>query len=81
MGNRRLSSPFTPQTLPDSQIATLCATSCVRGAHVTLLSWGVDHPFNWLLPQVNVRRPSLSSLPPSDLSGDNRYSLLCFPHD
>jgi len=70
------------QTLPSSQSVSvaLCATSCVRGAHVTLPSWGVDHLFSRLLPKSMYPVLSFVSLL-TDLLGDNRYSLLRSPHD
>jgi len=52
------------------------ATSCVRGAHVTLPSWGVDRT---LFSRLLHKSTSLVSL--TDLSGDNRCSLIHFPYD
>jgi len=70
------------QTLPSSQSVSviLRATSCVRGAHVTLPSWGGRSSIQPVVAQVNAPRISLVSLL-TDLSGDNRYSLLHSTHD
>ena len=55
--------------------------SCLRSAYVNFPSLGVDRPFGRLLsPSQCKPYPSLVSTP-SNLSGDNRYSLLCFFRD